>query len=336
MEDLRYADLELPAPGELVEAAPGVLWARMPLPFALDHVNLWLLEDGPGFCLVDTGLGDARTRGLWEGILAGLGRPLTRIVVTHFHPDHLGNARWLGERTGAPLHMSDGEFLLAHAIHGQTAGYTVAAMVAHFRRHGLDAAACGRLTAQGNTFALGAPSLPEAHHRIQDGDTLAIGGAAWRAVAGHGHSPEHMALLGPGVLIPGDMLLPRITTNVSVSAVSPEEDAVGRFLDSVRRFGDLDDGVRVLPSHGRPFHGAALRVRQLERHHAERDALLLSVLDRPRTAGELLATLFPRDLDAHQTMFAMGEGIAHLNHLVRLGRAAHVDLKDGLIRFQRV
>jgi len=334
-DDLRYALDRVPAPGELLAVAPGVRWLRFPLPFALDHINLWVLDDGPGVLLVDTGLGDAATRAGWEQVLAGLGRPVTGIVVTHFHPDHLGNAHWLAARTGAPVHMSLGEFLLAHAIHGQTAGYTVAAMVEHFRLHGLGPGPCARLLAHGNTFALGAPELPSSHRRLLDGDTLTVAGRPWRVLTGHGHSPEHVALHAPdlAVLIAGDLLLPRITTNISVSAVAPEEDAVARFLASIRVFGQLPEDTLVLPSHGRPFRGAALRVAQLEEHHRQRDQLLLDSLEQPRSVAELLPILFPRELDGHQILFAMGEGIAHMNHLLRRGAVARVP--GPVLRFVR-
>ena len=331
--DIRYALEAPPPPGVLQPVAPGVHWLRMPLPFALDHVNLWLLEDGPGLALVDTGLGDPATRAVWEDLLPRLGRPLTRILVTHFHPDHLGNAHWLSARTGAPISMSAAEFLLAHAIHGQTAGYTVAAMVDHFRSHGLGPGACASLQALGNTFALGAPVLPTTTRRLLDGDREVIDGEPWVAIAGHGQSPEHISLHAPGkgILISGDLLLPRITTNVSVSAVAPEEDAVGRFLASIRRFQGLGEGVLVLPSHGRPFRGAGARVAQLEAHHRQRDQLILEALDRPRCIAELLPVLFNRELDGHEILFGMGEAIAHLNHLVSLGAVDRWTGADGRI-----
>lgn len=317
--------------------APGVAWLRMALPFALNHINLWLIEDGPGIAIVDTGLGDDASRAAWDAVLATLDKPVTQIIVTHYHPDHVGNAEWLSRLSGAPVWMSTGEYLLAHTLLHETAGYDVAAMVDHFRRHGLDEDRCGRLARRGNVYARGVPELPRAYRRIVAGDRLRIGTHTWEAIVGYGHSPEHMALYcaGLGVLISGDMLLPRITTNVNVPAALPDEDSVSRFLDSVRRFAPLPADTLVLPSHGAPFFGVHARIAQLEAHHEERDATLLAALDVPRSAAEVLPVLFPRELDSHQVMFAMGEAIAHLNQLMVRGSVRRIE--DGnRVRFVAV
>lgn len=334
-DSLDYPFPDLPGEAQLREVARGVYWLRMALPFALDHINLWLLEDGAGMTLVDTGVGDAASRDIWRRVLAGLPRPVTRILVTHYHPDHIGNAAWLAAETGAPVWMSTAEYLLAHVLHKEIGGYDFVSMAAHFRRHGLDEARCQKLVARGNVYARSAPELPTQYRRLIDGYAIDIDGDAWMPIVGYGHSPEHIALHCParGVLISGDMLLPRITTNVNVPAAAPDEDAVTRFIESVRRFAGLPADTLVLPSHGLPFRGVRTRVAQLEAHHEERDAVLLAALAEPRSAGEILSTLFTRELDAHQVMFAMGEAIAHLNQLMhrRLVRRS-VDA-SGLIRF---
>lgn len=324
------------APATL-EVAPGVLWLRLPLPWALDHINLWLIEEGDGFALVDTGLGDEATRALWPQILHTLGRPLRRIIATHYHPDHLGNAQWLCAQTGAPLHMSFGEYLLAHALHSQSAGYDMASFHEHFRRHGLDAERLARMEARGNIYRRGVPELPQHFIRILEGDRLVIGKRSWTAISGYGHSPEHISLhcAEAGVLISGDMLLPRITTNISVPAAMPEEDSVARFLASLRKFDPLPADTLVLPAHGLPFRGMHLRLEQLFTHHDERDASMLAALDSPRSAAELLPVLFPRPLDPHQLLFAMGEAIAHLNHLWRRDRLKRLEDAEGNILYQQ-
>lgn len=337
----RTLDHPHPLPAEapaLLELAPGILWLRLPLPWALNHINLWLLEDAHGYTLVDTGVGDEATRALWPGVLERLGHPLTRIVATHYHPDHLGNAQWLSARTGAAVAMSFGEYLLAHALHAQTAAYDLASFHEHFRRHGLDEERLARMAARGNIFRRGVPELPTRFRRIADGDVLEIGGRAWTAIAGHGHSPEHISLYcaEAGVLISGDMLLPRITPNISVPAAMPEEDSVGRFLGSLQRFRPLPPDTLVLPSHGLPFRGLHLRLDQLDTHHGERDDTILAALDMPHTAAEILPVLFPRPLDPHQLLFAMGEAIAHLNHLWLRGHLQCFEDRDGCLRFQQV
>ena len=332
---LEYPFNTLPAIGETLPVAPGVHWIRMPLPFALNHINLWLIEDGDGVAIVDTGYGLDTTRDAWNIILDGLGKPVTQIIVTHCHPDHLGLAQWLSEKTGADVTMTHGEFLAGHALWHQLPGYNVPAMLAQFRRHGLDEARCQALDGRCNAYKRGVPELPSSFRRLHDGDTLAIGGRQWRVITGFGHSPEHASLYceAAEVLISGDMLLPRISTNVSVFAATPNDDPLGRFLDSIRAFRQLPETTVVLPSHGSPFRNIGLRVDQLVEHHDARCAELLAACTGPRSAGELLGILFPRELDTHQVMFAMGEAIAHLNHLEHKGAVCRFVGNDGILRF---
>ncbi|HEX5127896.1 MAG TPA: MBL fold metallo-hydrolase [Rhodocyclaceae bacterium] len=333
---IEYPFATPPGTAELTKVARGVYWLRMPLPFALDHINLWIIEDGDKVALIDTGLGDPESRGIWARVLADLDREVSKIVVTHFHPDHIGNAEWLSRSTNASVWMSAGEYLLAHAVHGQHSGYSIEAMIALFRQHGLDAARCEQLAARGNIYARGVPNLPMQYHRLIAGDRLDIGGDEWELIAGYGHSPEHMTLYcaARGVLISGDMLLPKITTNVNVAAAMPEEDSVSRFITSIQRFAHLSHDTLVLPSHNTPFRGVQLRIEQLVAHHAERERVLLAALDAPRTAAELLPTLFERELDTHQIMFAMSEAIAHLNQLLHKGALRRLQSADGVLRFQ--
>ncbi len=332
---LDYPFDTLPPGGETREVAPGVHWIRMPLPFALDHINLWLIEDGEGVVIVDTGYGLEATQDAWNTILTRLGRPVTRIIVTHCHPDHLGLAQWLAEKTGAPITMTLGEFLGGHALWHPLPGYNATDMVAQFRQHGLDEARCDALARRGNAYKRGVPSLPSSYDRVIDGDVLEIGGHDWKVIVGYGHSPEHMSLHceSAGILISGDMLLPRISTNVSVFAATPDDDPLGRFLESIRGFKQLPAATLVLPSHGSPFRNIGVRVDQLVEHHADRCAELLAACAVPHCAGELLATLFPRELDTHQVMFAMGEAIAHLNHLARKNEVCRSVGSDGIVRF---
>jgi glyoxylase-like metal-dependent hydrolase (beta-lactamase superfamily II) len=327
-----------PAPGRRLEVAPGVFWLRMPLPFALDHINLWLLEDGEGYTAIDTGFAADNVRAAWEEILAALdGRPLKRIVVTHFHPDHLGLAAWLSEMTGAPIWMSAGEFLSAHLVWHQLAGHGVAEMIDFFRQHGLDDSRLSAFDQRGNSYRKGVPQLPATYHRLQGGDRITIGGNCWQIQSGFGHAPEHLSLYCPelAVLISGDMLLPRITTNISVFAVTPDADNLGRYLHSLEGWRDLPDETLVLPAHGLPFRGAQERINVIDAHHAERLQRIVDACERPQTATELLPCLFERALDTHQTMFAMGEAIAHLNHLHDAGRLMRTRDADGIIRFTR-
>lgn len=335
---LHYPHPEIPAPAETREVAPGVYWVRMPLPFQLDHINLWLLRDGSGWVIVDTGFADEATRASWKAILAGLDGPVNRLVVTHFHPDHMGLATWLQAETGAALWTTTGEFLTAHAVWHEIGGHGARFMVEQFRQHGLDAERLAKFEKRGSGYTRAVPALPQHYNRIMGGESLAIGGRDWRVMVGHGHSPEHAALYCRelGVLISGDMLLPRISTNISVFAVTPDADALGWFLASLDVMAEeLPEETLVLPSHGLPFTGIRTRVEALHAHHEERLHALEQECEAPKSAAGLLATLFPRALDTHQTMFAMGEAIAHLNHLEQAGRLSrHIDAA-GVIRFSR-
>jgi glyoxylase-like metal-dependent hydrolase (beta-lactamase superfamily II) len=312
----------------------------MPLPFALDHINLWLLEEDDGWTIVDCGYGDTGTRALWEAQFANVlgGRPVRRVIATHFHPDHLGNAAWLMERFGCPVTMTQSEFLTAHAVLEQRAGYSFADACALFSLHGMAPELAAALVARGNHYRRGVPEVPTQFERMLHGDTVTAGGSPWQVICGYGHSPEHASLHSPGraLLISGDMLLPRISTNVSVAAAEPDGDALSRFLDSITAYATLPAETLVLPSHGLPFRGVALRVAQLQAHHAERLAELEAALfaaGSPCSASDLLPVLFRRELDLQQRFFAMGESIAHLNYLWHRDRIQRTVAADGAIRF---
>ena len=337
---LQYPHAQPPAAGELVEVAPGVFWLRMPLPFQLDHINLWLLRDGDGWTIIDTGFPDDAVRATWQQILDGLDGPVRRLIVTHFHPDHLGLATWLMEKTDAELSMTTGEFLTAHVVWNEVGGHGARFMVEQFRQHGLDAERLARFEQRGSGYRKAVPALPEYYRRFKAGDVATVDGRKWQIIIGHGHAPEHMALYCAelGVLISGDMLLPRISTNVSVFAATPDADALGWYLDSLDELArDIPAETLVLPSHGLPFYGTQARVKALHAHHDERlRALENSCEQAPQSAADLLETLFQRVLDTHQTMFAMGEAIAHLNYLEQAGRLSRMTDTDGVIRYTRL
>jgi len=324
----------LPAPGTALEVAPGVRWLRMPLPFALDHINLWLIADGAAWTAVDTGIALDAVKDAWRAVLAD--HPLSRQIVTHFHPDHLGLAAWLEQKTGAPLWITQGEYATAQLVKHQIANYGTPAMAVFFGNHGLGAEAVAALEKRGNAYGRGVPALPDTFRRIFDGEDIAIGAHTWRVIPGFGHSAEHASLYCAelGVLIAGDMLLPRISTNVSAFAAVPAANPLALFLASIDRFTALPEDTLVLPSHGKPFRGIHERVAQLHAHHRERcDVLCAACVGKPQSACDLMPVLFERDItDPHQTMFAMGEAIAHLIYLEQAHAMARV-VANGTIRF---
>jgi glyoxylase-like metal-dependent hydrolase (beta-lactamase superfamily II) len=337
---LRFPFAAPPAPGELFDVAPGIKWLRMPLPFALDHINLWLVEEGDGFTLVDTGYGDEATRAVWDEHCARVldARPVRRIVATHYHPDHLGNGAWLSARFGVTVAMTAAEYLTGHAVHAQTAGYAVADTCALFRAHGVSADHVRELSARGNRYRAGVPELPQKFQRVFPGASLRLGGTDWRVIGGYGHSPEHAALHASDrrVLISGDMLLPRISTNVAVWPAEPDADPLARFLESLAAFEALPDDTLVLPSHGLPFRGIVARVTQLREHHRARLAELIDAVgsaNASASAADIVPVLFRRPLDLQQRFFAVGEAIAHLNHLAASGRLAKKADVAGNVRF---
>lgn len=328
-----------PAPGQLVAIADGVHWLRMPLPVALDHINVWLLEDGPGWTVVDTGVATDATRAAWEDVYAhGLGgRPVVRVLCTHMHPDHIGLVDWIGKRYDAPLWITTGEYLSARAIQAGLPGTDTEAQIAHYLRHGVDAVQLAAISERGSFYRRMVPALPHAYHRIADGDRLRIGAHDWRVMVGTGHSPEHASLVceALNLVISGDMLLPRISTNVSVWAIEPDANPLAWFLESITHYRHLHAEARVLPAHGLPFVGAHARVDQLISHHEARLAEVLAACsDAPHTAAEIVPLLFKRKLDIHQTTFALGEALAHLHALWATGRVVREIDALGVIRFR--
>ena len=337
MSSLQYPWPETPVPGATIEVAPGVHWLSMPLPFQLDHINLWLLEDEGGWTVVDTGIGDEKTRSLWERIFSSF-KGVKRVILTHYHPDHAGNAAWICKRFGVEMWTTQGEYLTAHAVRSSSAGYTSDAVLEVFRKNGLpDERTAGMAAIRGNNrYSALVPEFPFSYRRIIEGDSVRIGGRDWKAIIGHGHAPEHLSLFSRelNAVIAGDMLLSTISTNVSVWSIDPEGDPLRLFLESIARYRDLPEDVLVLPSHGKPFRGAHARVEQLESHHEARLGELQQALkEKPKSAGDLLGVLFRRPLDAHQTFFAMGEAIAHLHYLYYAGQARRAIGSDGVMRY---
>lgn len=336
-EALQYPHSEPPQPGARLQVAPGVYWLHFPLPFALDHINLWLLADGDdGWTLVDTGLAGSHTRSIWQTAFADAleGKPIKRIIVTHYHPDHIGQAAWLAEQFQAPVWVTAGEWQLAAELHASSDDQTGRDLQHFFGLHGLTSEMLEGVSSRGNTYRKLVPSLPSQPHTISGGDAITINGETWRVHIGRGHAPEHACLYRDSdqVLISGDQVLPRISSNLSVRSNHPDEDPVSQFTDSLRALkAALPAETLVLPAHGKPFYGLHQRVDALCEHHREQlDAARDACAEQPRTAYDILPVLFHRKLDASQMMFAMSESVAHLNCLYATGRVTRTDRKGQL------
>ncbi len=349
---LHYPQREPPATGTVVWLRPGLGWLRMPLPFALDHINLWLLDDEldgtRGWTVVDCGITSEATQAAWRQVFdsAFAGRPLLRVIATHFHPDHLGLAHWLcagadGRGWAPRLWMSATEYAFGRFLTTADAQRAGESAAAHFARHGLsDADSLAKVRARGvGYFPKLVPAVPLVYRRIQDGDELAIGphGAKrlWRATMGYGHSPEHVSLFcaDERLLVAGDMVLPRISTNVSVWDSEPEANPLPRYLRSLDHHLMQPADTLVLPSHGLPFTGLHTRVAQQHAHHAARLEEVFAACAEPRSAAQIVPVLFRRELDLHQLTFALGEALAHLHALWYDGRVRRSLGADGIYCF---
>lgn len=318
-----------PLPGRSLEVAPGVHWVRMPLPYALDHINLWALEDGDGWTLVDTGVGNPATVRRWQRLWAREGgrRPLNRVIVTHMHPDHVGMAGWLTRQFGVRLWMSRLEYLHCRSLVADGGREAPPDALQFYRRAGWgDAALAGYQTRFGQ-FGKQIYPLPDSYRRLRDGEHLRIGGLDWEVVMGSGHSPEHACLYCAErkLLISGDQVLPKISSNVSVHPLEPDADPMGDWLASLDALqARLPDDLLVLPAHNECFYGLHTRIAQLRQGQLRALDRLRQRLQEPRRCVDVFGALFARAIGQESVGLlglATGESLACLNYLVQRGEA---------------
>ncbi|MDT9598319.1 MBL fold metallo-hydrolase [Sphingosinicella rhizophila] len=329
-----------PETGQVIALADGVGWARLPVPGSLKHINVWILEDEGGIALVDTGLNIAACREAWEALFSGplAGKPITRILCTHFHPDHVGLAGWLTQRFDVSLWMTRDEWLFARMLLVDVRESPPREALAFWRAAGWDEGRIEAEAARGwGRFAEVVSPVPVSFVRIRDGENLRIGGRSWRVVIGNGHCPEHACLLDEegGLLIAGDQVLPRITSNVSLGLSEPESDPLGDWLDSIARLRSLPEDLLVLPSHGEPFTGLHARLDALDHGHRDRLDALHKHLSEPRRAVDCFRILFGRQIDDNVYGLATGEALAHLRHLEVEGRARR-EISGGVYWYRRI
>jgi glyoxylase-like metal-dependent hydrolase (beta-lactamase superfamily II) len=330
---------EIPAAGQAVAVAPGVFWVRMPLPFALDHINLWLLDDGDGWTMVDTGVLSDDTKHHWERILdAHLGGArLNRLVCTHSHPDHMGLAGWVAETLGAELWTTQGEW-------SQGRRYSLERIDtdryrAYYQRAGCtDADVAGAFGGSSGGGMRHFATVPETYHRLHDGDTIGMAGHNWSVMTAFGHSIEHACLFSEtlNVMIGGDQFLPKITPALVVPIDEPNASPLRQFLDSNRRFLDLPEGLHVLPSHNLPFEGLQARIGQYESHHAKRLEWTLAACEQPASCIDIARRIFTRPIDGRSMFFAVGETLSHLRYLQDDGLICEAPDVNGVKMYSRI
>jgi glyoxylase-like metal-dependent hydrolase (beta-lactamase superfamily II) len=316
-----------PAAGEAVEVAEGVLWLRLPLPMKLDHVNVYALDDGDGWTLIDTGMNTRRTREIWERLLAGplSGRPVRRVVATHHHPDHIGLAGWFQSAHGAELLTTRTAWLFARMLTLDEQDRPPPETLAFWRRAGMaEEILAERAAERPFNFADIVWPMPLGFTRLKEGDAIRMGGRTWDIRCGAGHAPEHATFWSrdDGLVLTGDQIILSISSNIGVYATEPEADPVSDWLESCERLSAWARPDQLaLGGHKLPFTGLPMRLRQLIDNHHGALARLERHLETPRTAAECFAPLFRREIGAQEYGLALVEAVAHLNHLHQAGRA---------------
>ncbi len=339
---LSYLFEDAPDAGQLREIVPGVLWLRMPLPMALDHINLYLLEDCDGWWIVDTGIALGPTQDLWESVFERhfQDKPVKAVLSTHHHPDHTGMAGWLCERWRVPFYITEAEYFTGLSFSRTQPEHYSWTTALHMERSGYTAEQIAASREEFGGFGSVITPMPTAYRRLVDGAFLSINGNRWQVVVGRGHSPEHACLYSSAlnILISGDQVIPRITSNISVSGAEPEGNPLKEWLNSHERFLErLPDDALVLPAHNTPFYGLHERLRYLIEHHEEHLlALEEACLDASCSAMELLPVLFKRPLEGHNLGLALGECIAHLNYLHQRGQLSRTVDDHGCYRYRSV
>ncbi|MVV49697.1 MBL fold metallo-hydrolase [Pseudomonas sp. PB120] len=335
---LVYPCGEPPAPGLAREIAPGVFWLRMPLPLALSHINLWAVRDKQGWAIFDTGMHTPETVQAWRTLFSATGalgpQGPSAVLVTHLHPDHVGMAGWLTTEYACELWMTLGEYMTCRT---QAADLGREAPVGHldfYRRAGWDDGALDRYRTRFGGFAKMIYPLPSSYRRLRDGQTLQIGEQQWQVIVGAGHSPEHACFYCPELklLISGDQVLPRISSNVSVQATEPRADPLDDWLQSVANLKQrVPDDVLVLPAHDDPFLRLHARLDHLDSSHRRAlDRLQVLLVEGPKRAVDVFPALFSKKIKGDLLSLATGESLANLNYLVERGSVVVTEDADGV------
>jgi glyoxylase-like metal-dependent hydrolase (beta-lactamase superfamily II) len=323
---LSYPIEGIPDAGNIREVAPGIYWVRMTLPFALDHINLWLIDDGDGWVVVDTGVNDDVTKASWREIFTQKlgGKPVKRLIVTHLHPDHVGLAGWISRKFGVTLEMSRTDYLMCRTLVADTGKDAPQDARDFYRAAGFSENGVDSYTKRFGGFGQRVSRMPDVFKRLKEGDELIMGDRKWRVIVGSGHAPEHVCLFCEelNVLISGDQVLPRISSNVSLHPTEAHADPLQEWIDSCKKLkAVLPEDALVLPAHNEPFYGLHKRLDALVDGHEDGLAKLLEMLEEPKRAIDVFPALFKRKIGPDVFFMATGESLAHLSCLVTRGDA---------------
>ena len=339
MNRIEYEHGSRPKQGETMAMADGITWLRMPLPFILNHINLWLLRDDNGWVIVDTGIDTRASRDIWEATFTtAMGSdPATHVIATHLHPDHVGCAGWLVQRFGIDLWMTREEYMLCRVLVNDTGPEVPEEAVCFYRAAGYTDEQLETYKQNFGMFGRVVGELPQSYKRMQDEERLSFAGHEWEIIVGRGHSPEHACLYDRerNILISGDQILPTISPNVSVWPTEPQANPLKDWFKSIDRLeAELPEDVLVLPAHGKPFRGAHVRLKQLRKDHTDRLNMLVETASAPRRAVDVFTTLFNSTINDGNRVMATGEAIAHLTYLCSTGDMV-VEDNDDVMFFRR-
>ncbi len=337
---IQYEFDDKPGIGNTFEIAGGVHWLRMPLPFALEHINLWLFADGDGWIVVDSGLGDDKSKAIWESTFSSVmgGAPINHVVVTHMHPDHVGCAGWLAERFDVDLWMTRGEYTMCRLLVADTGRQAPDAGVSFYEAAGYAPDALDNYRRIFGFFGRYVTSLPESYRRLRDGQKGPVGDHEWEVIVGRGHSPEHACFYNRelNLFVSGDQVLPAISSNVSVYPTEPDANPLQDWIDSLQAIrGRIPADVLVLPAHGKPFRGAHERIDSLITGHMTQLETLFEYCSEPRRAVDVFPALYRTKITSDNLMFATGEAIAHLHFLLGKGEIHAEPDADGVIWYRQ-
>ncbi|MCG8671842.1 MAG: MBL fold metallo-hydrolase [Pseudomonadales bacterium] len=333
---LTFPFTEAPENHQVVTIHPHVKWVRSPLPFSLAHINCYLLKDGDGWCVLDTGMNGKEAISRWEKIIAeGLdGAPITRVISTHHHPDHNGLAGWFCDTYKVPFYTTEAEYYYTRTFYAPKRSERYWESAEYFDRTGINEESKEALLADSN-YSHMVTEVPGAFHRVVDGDRLKIGDYEWEAITTRGHSPEHLSLYCEALdmMLSGDQVLPAITSNVSISPTQAYANPLKDWFDAHDKVkARIPDSVLVLPAHELPFKGLHQRLQAVVDHHHERLDKIVTLCGTSINPQEITNELFDREMDEFQNFLAVGEVMAHLNWLLNEKRVS-VCVENGVYQF---